>query len=154
MVHLKRFNFGFDSELKSRALSGDPDLMDDVPENMRATLRRSYRRHKKRMRFIEVCLGLIARVRAYGLRPTRIEVVRRAQVDNLDGWGEKSFLTKNLKRKRISFEKLLALNKRFDELTGKELFQMSCMEDPGYTGGLPRYKRRGPPKGSKYKKKI
>ncbi|MDQ3172369.1 MAG: hypothetical protein M3Q91_01505, partial [Acidobacteriota bacterium] len=113
MVHLKRFNFGFDSELKSRAFSGDPDLRDDVPENMRATLRRSYRRHKKRMRFIEVCLGLIARVRASGLAPTRANVVHRAQreFDNFDCWGDVSFLTQNLKRKRISFEKLFALNK-------------------------------------------
>ncbi len=138
----------------TRALSGDPDLMDDIPESFRPTLRRAYRRYKKRMKFIEDCLGLIACVRAGGLRPTRAEVVRRAQLENFTGWEEKSFLTQNLKRKRISFEKLLALNKRFDELTAAERNELSCMEDPGYTGGLPRYKRRGPPKGSKYKKRI
>ncbi len=143
------------------------NLTDDVREharatyrqavlaNLLATYRQAHRRHQKRMLFIGTCLDLIARVRASGLPPTRANVVRRAQeLENLDGWAEKTYITKTLKRRHVSFEKLLEFNKTADELTGDEIFELACNEGLGLYGGLATCKRRGPPKGSRYRKKT
>lgn len=97
--------------------------------------------HRARMTLTKKCLNAMAELRATGKKPTQAAVCARIY-NNTAG---SAYFSMELRRKRISFKKLLSVSKRSNELTHEEIEDLSLLEtysnDLNHHSSFPPWKK-------------